>query len=143
IVKRLAEMQGASVEARSAGSGQGSSFIVRMPVCDELQASVDEAPATSASPLIQSPRRILVIDDNDDMREMLRLTLSGAGRDVHEARDGASGLVRAAEAKPDVVLVDVGLPDIDGYEVARRLRARPDGAGLRIIALTGYGQDED
>jgi signal transduction histidine kinase/CheY-like chemotaxis protein len=143
IVKRLAEMQGASVEARSAGNGRGSSFIVRMPVCDELPASADQAPADAASPSGQSPRRILVIDDNDDMREMLCLTLAGAGRDVHEARDGASGLVRAAEAKPDVVLVDVGLPDIDGYEVARRLRARPDGAELRLIALTGYGQDED
>ena len=143
IVKRLAEMQGASVEARSAGNGRGSSFIVRLPVCEELQANGEEAPAAAASPSGQSPRRILVIDDNDDMREMLCLTLAGEGRDVHEARDGASGLVRAAEAKPDVVLVDVGLPDIDGYEVARRLRARPDGAELRLIALTGYGQDED
>lgn len=143
IVKRLAEMQGASVEARSAGNGRGSSFIVRMPVCDELLAGVDEAPASAASPSVPSPRRILLIDDNDDMRAMLRLTLAGAGRDVQEARDGASGLIRAAEAKPDVVLVDLGLPDIDGYEVARRLRARPDGAGLRLIALTGYGQDED
>jgi CheY-like chemotaxis protein len=143
IVKRLAEMQGASVEARSAGVGKGSSFIVRMPACSEFQASADEMRAAAATPSGRSARRILVIDDNDDMRHMLRLTLSLEGHDVQEASDGASGLVLAAEAKPDVVLVDVGLPDIDGYEVARRLRARPDGAELRLIALTGYGQDED
>jgi signal transduction histidine kinase/ActR/RegA family two-component response regulator len=143
IVKRLAEMQGAIVEARSAGAGKGSSFVVRMPACSEFQASAGEMRDAAAIPSGRSARRILLIDDNDDMRQMLRLTLALDGRDVEEASDGASGLVRAAATKPDVVLVDVGLPDIDGYEVARRLRARPDGADLRLIALTGYGQDED
>jgi signal transduction histidine kinase/ActR/RegA family two-component response regulator len=142
IVKRVAELQGATVEAQSDGAGKGSSFIVRLRATDR-QGAPAEARSASAVQAVPGPRRILVIDDNDDMRQMLRMTLAAGGRDVHEAHDGASGLAHVALTKPDVVLVDVGLPDMDGYEVARRLRAHPDGANLRLIALTGYGQEED
>jgi len=142
IVKRVAELQGATVEAKSAGVGKGSSFFVRLPVAAPRQAPVEAARQRTGTPS-DGPRHILVIDDNDDMRQMLRLTLATEGREVREARDGASGLAHAAATKPDVVLVDVGLPDMDGYEVARRLRAHPGGANLRLIALTGYGQEDD
>jgi len=142
IVKRLAELQGATVEASSAGVGKGATFIVRLPVAEAFPAALAERRLDAPVPE-PGPRRILVIEDNDDMRQMLRMTLAVAGREVFEAQDGMSGIARAAQARPDVVLVDVGLPDIDGYEVARRLRAQPDGRDVRLIALTGYGQEED
>jgi signal transduction histidine kinase/ActR/RegA family two-component response regulator len=142
IVKRLAELQGATVEASSPGAGKGSRFTVRLPV-----AEVVEHTATDARPVERiaagGPRRFLVIEDNDDMRQMLRMTLALDGSEVRDAHDGMSGLTHAALEKPDVVLIDVGLPDIDGYEVARRLRTQPDGGDPLLIALTGYGQEED
>jgi CheY-like chemotaxis protein len=89
------------------------------------------------------PRRVLIVEDNDDTRQMLHETLAFSGHEVREARDGASGLALAAEARPDVALIDIGLPDLDGYEVARRLRAAPGGRRIGLIAITGYGQRED
>jgi CheY-like chemotaxis protein len=89
------------------------------------------------------PRRILVIEDNEDAREILRMQLRLEGHEVHEAADGPSGVAATAAVAPDVVLIDVGLPGLDGYEVARRIRATPEGRHLVLIALTGYGQAED
>ncbi|HEY7870772.1 MAG TPA: response regulator, partial [Methylomirabilota bacterium] len=88
-------------------------------------------------------RRILVIEDNADAREMLRMLLTLAGHEVHEAADGPAGLVVARTVGPDVALIDVGLPALDGYEVARRLRAAEEGKAMRLIAITGYGQADD
>jgi two-component system, sensor histidine kinase len=89
------------------------------------------------------PRRILVIEDNDDAREMLRVALTLEGHTVYEAADGHAGVVVARDTGPDTALIDVGLPGLDGYEVARRIRASANGNAMRLIAITGYGQVED
>jgi CheY-like chemotaxis protein len=88
-------------------------------------------------------RRVLLVEDNVDVREMMRTALELAGHEVHEAGDGPSGLEAGLRLRPDVVVVDIGLPGVDGYEVARRLRAAPGGRDLYLLALTGYGQPED
>ena len=137
LVKRLTEMHGGSVEARSAGAGRGTTFSVRLPLV--LPAA---RPAQGPGPRLQ-PRRVLIVEDNDDTRQMLHEVLAFSGHEVREARDGVSGIALAAEAAPDVALIDIGLPDLDGYEVARRLRAAPGGRRMGLIAITGYGQAED
>jgi two-component system, sensor histidine kinase len=86
---------------------------------------------------------VLIVEDNDDMRQMLHEALAFSGHEVREARDGVTALAAAAELRPDVALIDIGLPDLDGYEVARRLRASPGGRRMGLVALTGYGQPED
>jgi signal transduction histidine kinase len=139
LVKRLTEMHGGTVSAASPGSGLGTSFTIRLPAV--LPPAAQQA--APQAPLHIAPRRVLIVEDNDDMRQMLHETLLFSGHDVREARDGASGLALAAEARPDVALIDIGLPDLDGYEVARRLRAAPGGRRMGLIAITGYGQAED
>jgi PAS domain S-box-containing protein len=137
LVRQLVELHGGTVEAASAGSGRGSTFTVRLPI---LMAPAEESAA--ASPTVAGPaRRVLVVEDNDDAREMLRNLLHLFGHEVHEACDGASGVEQARRLRPDAVLIDIGLPGMDGYEVARRIRAAVPGA--RLVALTGYGQPED
>ena len=138
LVKRLTEMHGGSVAAESAGPGQGATFTVRLPAV--LPPAQREK---SASPVLLAPRRVLIVEDNDDARHMLHAALAFSGHEVREARDGTSGLALAAEEHPDVALIDIGLPDLDGYEVARRLRAAPGGRRMGLIAITGYGQAED
>jgi CheY-like chemotaxis protein len=139
LVKRLTEMHGGTVSASSPGLGKGTTFTVTLPAV--LAPQQPSAPRTSAAH--SGARRILIIEDNDDTRQMLHETLAFSGHAVREARDGASGLALAAEAQPDVALIDIGLPDLDGYEVARRLRAAPGGRRVGLIAITGYGQPED
>jgi len=143
MVKRLAELQGGSVVASSPGRGSGSTFEVRMPAVDPPQQPAATAPSTATIAPTNGRRRVVIIDDNDDMRDMVRAALELDGHEVSEARDGAGGLALAAQQKPDVVDIDIGLPDIDGYEVARRLRVQPGGADTYLIAVTGYGQAED
>jgi PAS domain S-box-containing protein len=137
LVKRLVEMHGGTVHARSEGSGRGTEVVVRLPT------AVD-APAAPPSPrgLPVAPQRILVIEDNDDGREMLGRVLRIAGHEVVEAATGSEAIEIAARRSPTVVLVDIGLPDLDGYEVARALRRRL-GSAVRLVALTGYGQPRD
>ena len=139
LVQRLAELHGGSVEARSEGPGHGSEFILRLPL---LARPVDGA--RRAEPAA-GPRRVLIIEDNADVREALRTLLEHAGHVVHEAEDGQAGVEAALRLKPDVVLIDIGLPRLDGYQVAQELRARRDalGAHVRLVAVTGYGQPED
>jgi CheY-like chemotaxis protein len=86
---------------------------------------------------------VLLVEDNDDAREMLKATLASSGHEVRAARDGAGGLALAAESPPDVALIDIGLPDMEGYEVARRLRAGRGGRRLALVAITGFGRPED
>jgi CheY-like chemotaxis protein len=102
-----------------------------------------EQAAAPETALRVAPRRILIVEDNDDTRQMLHEALAFSGHDVREARDGATALTLAAESRPDVALIDIGLPDVDGYEVARRLRAAPGGRRMCLVAITGYGQAED
>jgi two-component system, chemotaxis family, CheB/CheR fusion protein len=138
LVKRLVDLHNGEVRAYSDGLGKGSEFVVRLPLAREAVQS--DAEGQSAPSL--SPRRILVIEDNTDAREMLAIALRLAGHEVLEAATGADGIEIVRRHRPEIVLVDIGLPDIDGYEVARRLRQTADG-GFRLIALTGYGQARD
>ncbi len=138
MVRSLVEMQGGCVEARSAGVGKGSEFIVWLPLAQaRAEPSVEQEAA--AAPHC----RILVVDDNADAAEMLGLTLELNGHEVAMANSGPEALQTATEFRPDVVLLDLGMPGMDGYEVARRLRQDPSLAGAALVALTGYGQEED
>jgi len=139
LVKRLTEMHSGTVTATSPGPGQGATFTVTLPAVLPLP---DQAAARENAPRV-TPRRVLIVEDNDDTRQMLHEALAFSGHDVSEARDGATALALAAESRPDVVLIDIGLPDVDGYEVARRMRAAPGGRSIGLIAITGYGQAED
>jgi CheY-like chemotaxis protein/two-component sensor histidine kinase len=143
VVRGLVEMHGGSVAAHSAGSGQGSEFVVRLPAFPEepvVQPSTAEAadarPATT-------PRRILVVDDRPDNAESLALLLRLGGNEVETAHDGAEALAVAERWRPDVVLLDLAMPKVDGYEVCRRIRERPWGRRTRLIAQTGRGCDDD
>jgi CheY-like chemotaxis protein len=138
LVKRLTELHGGSVRAESGGPGQGATFVVRLPAVLPIARSSERQSLPALSPC-----RVLIVEDNDDTRQMLHEALAYSGHDVREARDGATGVALAAEDAPDVALIDIGLPDLDGYEVARRLRAAPGGRRIGLIAITGYGQAED
>jgi PAS domain S-box-containing protein len=139
LVKGLVELHGGSVEARSEGPGRGAALTVRLP----LHAGV-ELPTPSPVPgPASAARRILVVEDNADAAETLRLVLELAGHEVELARDAAEGVERTRELLPDVVLCDIGLPDRDGYDVAREIRAAPELAGVRLVALTGHALPED
>jgi len=138
LVKRLAELQGGSVAVTSAGVGRGAAFTVRLPAAAAAPASAPSTPVQRAT----SPCTVLIVEDNDDAREMLRQVLVMQGHLVYEAPIGAAGIALAAELRPDVAIIDIGLPDIDGYEVARRMKAQAARA-IVLIALTGYGQPDD
>ncbi len=144
IVRSLVELHGGRVEARSTGPGHGSEFVVRLPVFEPSRAESVAAPAEVASGARPGrPLRILVIDDNRDGADFLAEVLSEMGHEVAVAYDGPSGLATAASFRPELALVDIGLPIMDGYEVARRLRAEPGLEGLTLVAVTGYGQKAD
>jgi signal transduction histidine kinase/CheY-like chemotaxis protein len=141
LVRRWVELHGGSITADSAGPGQGSEFVVRLPVCE--RAAPDRKDDASKPKTAFVPRKILLVEDNRDGREMLRDLLRSWGHEVAEVGDGLDGLNAMRCRLPDVALVDVGLPGLDGYELARRVRALPDGDKVRLIAVTGYGQPED
>ena len=140
-MKNLVEMHGGTVEARSAGAGKGSEFTVRLPLFVEQRAAPRPEPAASASTML--PRRILVVDDNQDAAISLATLLKLRGYETHTAYDGMEALLAAAAFKPEVALLDIGLPSLNGFEVARQIRAQPWGKNTVLIALTGWGQDED
>jgi PAS domain S-box-containing protein len=137
LVRRLVELHGGRIDASSAGVGRGSAFVVELPQIPEPRA----VPQTPEAPKATGGRRILIVEDNKDSREMLRVLLELGGHEVHEASDGPGGLEALGRVRPDVALVDVGLPGFDGYELARRARA--GGQQLLLVALTGYGLPED
>jgi PAS domain S-box-containing protein len=139
LVRQLVELHGGRVTARSEGIGLGSEFTVHLPLIQA--AAVSEPRPESMSPLPQRRLRILVVEDSRDAREMLRLALQLEGHDVSVAMDGPQGVEEARAVAPDVVLVDIGLPGLDGYEVARQIRSSL-GAGVVLVALTGYGDSE-
>ena len=141
LVRSLVQLHGGTVTAHSEGPGRGSEFIVRLPAsAREGPRAVEEAPP---APKLQQQRRVLIVDDDKDAAEMLAQALQGEGHVVRQEHDGASALVAAAQFQPDVVVLDLGLPGMDGLEVARRLRAYPQLASVRIVALTGFGQGSD
>jgi two-component system CheB/CheR fusion protein len=139
LVKSLVEMHGGTIEAASEGAGRGSTFTLRLP----LAPMREETAPRSAAPGPR-PHRILIVEDNVDAAESLRLFLDLTGHEVTVAHDGAEGVARARDTQPEVVLCDIGLPgEMDGYAVARALRSDPELSVTRLIALTGYGQAED
>jgi predicted ATPase/signal transduction histidine kinase len=138
VVKRLIEMHQGSVEATSPGIGQGSTFTIRLPRIAEPVAQPLGKPAEPTA-----PRRILVVDDNADAADSLAMLLKFYGHEVHTAYGANEALEAAARLRPEMVFLDIGLPMMDGYEVARQLLARDNPAQLRLFALTGYGQQED
>jgi CheY-like chemotaxis protein len=138
LVQRLVAMHGGNVEARSAGVGHGSEFVVRLPI-DAGGASA-EAPSAADS---NRAFRILVVDDNPDAAVSLSTLLELEGHEPITVHDGTAALEAAEKHRPDVVLLDIGLPHMNGHEVCRRLRALPIGKNLVVVALTGWGQEED
>ena len=140
LVRRLVELHGGTVEATSEGPDRGSRFTVRLRAIAPRPAGEG---GRSGARWDVAARRILVIEDNADARAMLRHLLEAAGHEVHEASDGREGLAMALSLRPDVALVDLGLPGLDGYEIARQLRAADDRRSILLVAVTGYGAPED
>lgn len=142
LARALVELHGGRIEVRSEGAGKGSEFIVRLPLAPGMEntrpADVDrvEEPVAGA-------RRVLVVDDLRDSADSLAVLLQVSGNKAWTAHDGRSALEAAERLRPDVVLLDIGMPDLDGYEVCRRLRATPWGKNMMLIALTGWGQEGD
>ena len=141
LARRLAELQGGTLEVHSEGANRGSEFTLRMPLAAPRQATAaPEQDKSARRPGV--PRRVLVVDDNTDAAAMLDLLLRSLGHETRVAHEGGEALRAAEEFRPDIVLLDIGMPGLDGYEVARRLR-RQSSAPLRIVAVTGWGQDAD
>jgi PAS domain S-box-containing protein len=144
LVQRLVGLHGGSVEAHSEGPGKGSEFVVRLPLRSE-PAIVDAASVPEAHEEARPTpaRRVLVVDDNQDAAHALRLLLETDGHEVMVAADGPTGLAMAREHRPDVMLLDIGLPKLNGYEIARQIRGDPALRGTMLVAVTGYGQMQD
>jgi PAS domain S-box-containing protein len=141
LVKSLVELHGGSVEARSDGPGRGSEFTLRLPIVPEATASQSESAAPEASP---APwRRVLIVDDNADSTESLALLLARRGHEVRAANDGLRAIELGREFRPDLVLLDIGMPGLNGYETCQRMRKEPWGTGITMVAVTGWGQEQD
>jgi CheY-like chemotaxis protein len=143
LVKRLVGMHGGSVTAHSDGNGKGSEIVVHLPLL--TTSAPTDAPETHTEPeaTTASPRRILVVDDNTDAAEALALLLEVCGHETHAVHDGIAALDAAERLRPDTILLDIGLPRLNGFEVCRRIREQPWGKEIVVIALTGWGQEVD
>ena len=140
LVHRLVKMHGGSVEARSGGLGRGSEFIVRLPMLSGPVAAPPPPPVHSTR---EAGRRMLIVDDNEDAATSMAMLQRRRGHETRTASTGPDAVAVAAEFAPEVVLLDIGLPGMDGFEVARRLRAMPALAGAFLVAMSGYGSDDD
>ncbi len=145
IVQRLVGLHGGSVSATSAGPGLGSAFSVRLPLAEAVaapaQTQQEEVSLMEDSP--RSARRILVVDDNEDAAMTMAMLLKMKGSETELAHDGLDAIEKAASFRPDVILLDIGLPKMDGYDACREIRKQPWGSAITMIALTGWGQDDD
>ena len=139
LVQRLVRLHGGTVEAHSAGPDRGSEFSVRLPAVNEAPASEAAAPERPGS----TPRKVLVIDDNSDAANALRMLLENDGHNVRVAHDGVSGLALAREYRPEYLLLDIGLPRLNGYDIAASVRGDPELRHTTLVAITGYGQVHD
>jgi CheY-like chemotaxis protein len=136
----MVTMHGGSIVARSAGLGQGSEFIVRLPLSER---DAEQPAAVSAPALPAAASSVLVVDDNPDITETMTLLLQAWGYRTLSATDGEAGLALVEAHRPDVVLMDLGMPRMDGYQLARRIRALPGGNAMTLIAVSGWGQAAD
>ena len=146
LVRSLVELHGGTVEAHSEGRGLGSEFVVRLPrLGSEIALPIPAGPDADDDTVFENeaPLRILVVEDNHDGRESLRDLLEIWGHEVEVAENGPDGVKQALGSQPDVALIDIGLPGLDGNEVAQRIRAALDGDRMALVAMTGYGQPED
>jgi CheY-like chemotaxis protein len=144
IVKSMMELHEGSVSSASAGTGSGSTFVLRLPALDDADKEAPVAPAADTdAPASAKPLSILIVDDNVDAARVLCQVLEMRGHRVAVAFDGPAALVQAARQLPDVALLDIGLPGMDGYELAQMMRELPGGESIRLCALTGYGSESD
>jgi len=141
-VKNSVEMHDGTIEVHSAGVGQGSEFVVRLPIRVEMPQPPPPEPTVS-EPTTTTAHRILVVDDNRDSAESLVMLLKLTGHETQAAYDGLEAVEAAATFRPDVVLLDIGLPKLNGYEACSRIREQAWGKNMVLVALTGWGQDED
>lgn len=139
LVKKLVELHDGRVSVHSGGLGQGTEFVVRLPIL----ADAPQLAAIAKEPVAMSARRVLIVDDNQDSATSLAMLLKITGNQTHTAYDGLAAVEKAAEVQPDLILLDIGLPKLNGYEVCRRIREQPGGKNVVIVALTGWGQEED
>jgi PAS domain S-box-containing protein len=140
LAKRLVQLHGGKIEARSEGKGRGTEFAVWLPACE---APAEAEPKAQGAELPHVSRKVLIADDDVDSAVSLSILLRGFGHETRVAHDGMKALELAEEFQPDVVILDIGMPELDGYEIARRIRVRPWSQGVSLIALTGWGQASD
>lgn len=141
LVKSLVELHDGTVEVHSAGLGQGSEFVVQLPILPDT--TTPPPPPKPSARTLAKPRRILVVDDNRDSAESLAMLLQLTGNETHTAFDGAEAVAAAAAYRPDVILMDIGLPKLNGYQAGRQIREQPWGQSMVLVAVTGWGQQED
>ena len=142
LVRRLVQMHGGTVEARSDGSGRGSEFFVSLPLMTETIVG-RQSPIAVEDSAPNSTRRILIVDDNQDSAISLAMMLKLMGNETHTAHDGLAAVEAAAEFRPDIILLEIGLPKLNGYDACRRIREQVWSKDILIVALTGWGQEED
>lgn len=143
LVKGVVELHGGRVEAHSNGPGNGSEFVVRLPIIVEKQVQETQSHGDNDVPLSVAKRRVLIVDDLKDNANSLAMLLKIMGHDVHTAYDGEDAIIEAEKFKPEVILLDIGMPKLNGYEACRRIREESWGKDIFLIALTGWGQEDD
>jgi two-component system CheB/CheR fusion protein len=145
LVRRVLRLHGGRIEARSEGLGRGSEFVVRLPRLTIAEGRVPEETVAGGAPAkpASTPRRVLVVDDNEDARQSLALLLRSWGHEVRDAADGPAAIAAAEKFDPQTALIDIGMPGMNGYQLARHLRATPRYARLQLVAMTGFGREED
>ena len=139
LVRALVRLHGGTVEAASGGRNLGASFTIRLPAIEAVTQKSSESPTGTAT---YAKRRVLIAEDESDLRTMLRSALEAAGHEVFEAANGPGAVDAVERFRPDAAIVDIGLPQFDGYEVARQVRLMPAGAQVFLVALTGYGHPD-